>query len=77
MSTAPEKAADADASVSKSKQMFKDCWSCRLLSGGGLILSAAYVFQAGRKVMQRGTPTSMGTVAQLTFAAGEPCSGPR
>uniref|UniRef100_A0A3Q2VYN1 Distal membrane-arm assembly complex protein 1-like domain-containing protein n=1 Tax=Haplochromis burtoni TaxID=8153 RepID=A0A3Q2VYN1_HAPBU len=47
--------------------MFKSCWSCRLISGGGLILSGAYVFHAARKVMRQGGPTSMGTVAQITF----------
>uniref|UniRef100_A0A3B4EZD7 Distal membrane-arm assembly complex protein 1-like domain-containing protein n=1 Tax=Pundamilia nyererei TaxID=303518 RepID=A0A3B4EZD7_9CICH len=58
----------ADAPLSKPSQMFKSCWSCRLISGGGLILSGAYVFHAARKVMRQGGPTSMGTVAQITFA---------
>ncbi|XP_054914827.1 distal membrane-arm assembly complex protein 1 [Poeciliopsis prolifica] len=65
MSTAPE----STAAPSKSLQAFKDCWGCRAVSGGGLILSAAYVFHAARNVMKKGAPTSMGTVAQLTFAA--------
>ncbi|XP_042290788.1 distal membrane-arm assembly complex protein 1 [Thunnus maccoyii] len=70
MSAAPEAAArGADAPVSKSNQMLKNCWSCRLVSGGGLLLSGAYVFNAARKVMRQGGPTSMGTVAQITFAA--------
>ncbi|KAM9340501.1 distal membrane-arm assembly complex protein 1-like [Symphorus nematophorus] len=73
MSTAPEAppapTGGADAPVSKPGQMFKNCWSCRLISGGGLILSGAYVFNAARKVMKQGGPTSMGTVAQITFAA--------
>ncbi|KAG7245027.1 hypothetical protein INR49_023593 [Caranx melampygus] len=55
--------------VSKPSQMFKGCWSCRLISGGGLILSGLYVFMAARKTMRTGGPTSMGTVAQITFAA--------
>lgn len=75
MSTAPEAptapTGGADAAVSKPSQMFKNCWSCRLLSGGGLILSGAYVFNAARKVMRQGGPTSMGTVAQITFAASK------
>lgn len=33
-------------------------------------MSGAYVFNEARKVMRRGGPTSMGTVAQITFAAG-------
>lgn len=64
----------ADAPVSKPSQMFKSCWSCRLISGGGLILSGAYVFHAARKVMRQGGPTSMGTVAQITFAASKSIS---
>ncbi|KAI3358503.1 hypothetical protein L3Q82_014922, partial [Scortum barcoo] len=44
-------AADAPA-VSQSGQAFRSCWSCRVLSGGGLLLSAAYVFSAARKVMR-------------------------
>lgn len=72
MSTAPEApAGGAEAVVSKPGQMFRSCWSCRLLSGGGLILSGAYVFNAARKVMRQGAPTSMGTVAQITFAASK------
>lgn len=53
--------------------LFKSCWSCRVISGGGLILAGAYVFNAARKVMRQGGPTSMGTVAQITFAASK-CS---
>ncbi|XP_034561411.1 distal membrane-arm assembly complex protein 1 [Notolabrus celidotus] len=65
MSTAPE----APPGESKTRQMMKNCWSCRLISGGGLILSGAYVFHSARRVMQQGTLMSMGTVAQITFAA--------
>lgn len=70
MSTAPEVPTEGAAVPdNKPGQMFKNCWSCRLISGGGLVLSGAYVFQAARKVMRQGGPTSMGTVAQITFAA--------
>lgn len=70
MSTAPTPSTGtADAPVSKSSQMFRSCWSCRVISGGGLILAGAYVYNAARKVMRQGGPTSMGTVAQITFAA--------
>ncbi|XP_054619312.1 distal membrane-arm assembly complex protein 1 [Dunckerocampus dactyliophorus] len=55
--------------MSQSMRTFKNCWSCRLISGGGLILSGAYVYHAARKVMRLGGPPSMGTVAQITFAA--------
>ncbi|XP_074468921.1 distal membrane-arm assembly complex protein 1-like [Sebastes fasciatus] len=72
MSTAPEvptAGGAADAPLSKTSQMLKSCWSCRIISGGGLILSGAYVYLAARRVMRQGGPISMGTVAQITFAA--------
>ncbi|XP_048035481.1 distal membrane-arm assembly complex protein 1 [Megalobrama amblycephala] len=52
------------------KPLFEDCWSCRILSGGGLLASGGYVFMQARKFMHLGGPTSMGTVAQIIFAAG-------
>lgn len=61
-------AADPHSPEPKPRPLFGGCWSCRLLSGGALILSGAYVFNEARKVMRKGGPTSMGTVAQLTFA---------
>uniref|UniRef100_A0A3Q3R095 Distal membrane-arm assembly complex protein 1-like domain-containing protein n=1 Tax=Monopterus albus TaxID=43700 RepID=A0A3Q3R095_MONAL len=71
MSTAPEAPKGGpDAPVSNTSQLFKNCWSCRVISGGGLILSGAYVYNAARSVMLKGGPVSMGTVMQLTFAAG-------
>ncbi|XP_077404174.1 distal membrane-arm assembly complex protein 1-like [Vanacampus margaritifer] len=54
----------------KSKTNLKNCWSCRVICGSGLILSGAYVFNAARKVMRLGEPTTLGKVLQLTFAAG-------
>lgn len=75
MSTAPGAAAagsrSADVPSPTRVQRFQNCWSCRVVSGGGLILSAAYVFHAARRVMKQGGMTSMGTVAQITFAAGK------
>nr|XP_049607219.1 distal membrane-arm assembly complex protein 1 [Syngnathus scovelli] len=65
----PEAPPGENAPMSKSMQTFKSCWSCRLICGSGLILSGAYVFNAARKAMRLGGPTSMGTVAQITFAA--------
>ncbi|XP_028839586.1 distal membrane-arm assembly complex protein 1 [Denticeps clupeoides] len=46
------------------------CWSCRVLAGGALLLSAGYVYLAARRTMRLGGPTSMGTVAQIVFASG-------
>ncbi|XP_028317444.1 distal membrane-arm assembly complex protein 1 [Gouania willdenowi] len=63
MSAAPE------SIVPDRKPLFGDCWGCRVLGGGGLVLSGAYVFNVARKAMKPGGPTSMGIVAQVTFAA--------
>ncbi|XP_066575074.1 distal membrane-arm assembly complex protein 1 [Amia ocellicauda] len=49
--------------------LFGSCWSCRLLCGSGLLLAGGYVFMAARGVMKKGGATSMGTVAQIAFAA--------
>ncbi|XP_053302514.1 distal membrane-arm assembly complex protein 1 [Pleuronectes platessa] len=70
MSTAPQEPTGGAATPAPQPgTRFRNCWSCRLVSGGGLILAGAYVFMAARSVMRRGGPTSMGTVAQITFAA--------
>ncbi|XP_029919303.1 distal membrane-arm assembly complex protein 1 [Myripristis murdjan] len=75
MSAAPGPAAASpaagggDAPVSTAGESFKKCWSCRALSGGGLLLAAAYVYSGARRTMRYGGPTTMGTVAQITFAA--------
>lgn len=72
MSTRPvAAAAGSDVPGPTPSQRFQNCWSCRVVSGGGLLLSGAYVFQAARRVMRQGGVTTMGTVAQITFAAGK------
>ncbi|KAJ8266409.1 hypothetical protein GJAV_G00130110 [Gymnothorax javanicus] len=70
--TAPSEQTSESASATQSpasRRMFGDCWGCRILSGGGLLAAAGYVFQAARGTMRLGGPTSMGTVAQIAFAA--------
>ncbi|NXX27694.1 DMAC1 protein, partial [Nicator chloris] len=47
------------------------CWSCRLLSGAGLLMAAIWVSQGPRSIMKKGISPSMGAIAQMTFAAGE------
>uniref|UniRef100_A0A3B3QJW0 Distal membrane-arm assembly complex protein 1-like domain-containing protein n=1 Tax=Paramormyrops kingsleyae TaxID=1676925 RepID=A0A3B3QJW0_9TELE len=66
--TPPSDEVRAPASPPKD-QLFGNCWGCRLLSGGGLLLAGGYVFQAARRVTRQGGPASMGTVAQIVFAA--------
>ncbi|XP_058717579.1 distal membrane-arm assembly complex protein 1 [Poecile atricapillus] len=52
------------------RPLFGGCWSCRLLSGAGLLMAAIWVFQGPRSTMKKGIPPSMGALAQITFAAG-------
>ncbi|KAG1928413.1 transmembrane protein [Pimephales promelas] len=52
----------------KSSQV--DCWSCRILSGGGLLAAGGYVYMQAQKLKHLSGPTSMGRVAQIMFAAG-------
>ncbi|KAK2871115.1 hypothetical protein QQF64_002258 [Cirrhinus molitorella] len=65
----PEKSSPVTSEATE-KPMFGDCWSCRILSGGGLLASGGYVGMQAQRVMRLGGPASMGTVAQLMFAAG-------
>ncbi|NXV10376.1 DMAC1 protein, partial [Cettia cetti] len=53
------------------RPLFGSCWSCRLLSGAGLLAAAVWVYQGPRSSMQKGIPPSMGAIAQICFAAGE------
>ena len=71
MPTPPVATASPPPVSPDSSQLFGNCWSCRAVTGGGLLMSAAYVFQAARNVMKQGGTTSVGTVAQITFAASE------
>lgn len=52
------------------KPLFGGCWSCRLLSGGALLVSGGYVGMHARRAVRHGGPASMGTVLQMMFAAG-------
>ncbi|CAL8398257.1 unnamed protein product [Gadus morhua 'NCC'] len=70
MSTVAEPAPTAGAAaVSSPRERFQSCWSCRLLSGGGLIAGGLYVFRAAKSVMRTGAPPTIGLAMQLTFAA--------
>ncbi|NXS03868.1 DMAC1 protein, partial [Oxylabes madagascariensis] len=53
------------------RPLFGGCWSCRLLSGAGLLAAAVWVYQGPRSSMKKGIPPSMGAIAQICFAAGE------
>ncbi|XP_061462627.1 distal membrane-arm assembly complex protein 1 [Rhineura floridana] len=53
----------------------RDCLSCRIVGGAGLIGSAFWVFWRVRRTMQQGIAIHMGHTAQLTFAACLFCGG--
>ncbi|XP_056383451.1 distal membrane-arm assembly complex protein 1 [Hyla sarda] len=48
---------------------FENCFSCKMVSGGGLIAAGAYVYFGARKNV-RGGMASVGTMAQIMFALG-------
>ncbi|XP_043747279.1 distal membrane-arm assembly complex protein 1 isoform X3 [Cervus elaphus] len=47
--------------------LFNNCWSCRVLSGSGLIGAGGYVYWMARKPMKLGYPPGPGTIAQMIF----------
>ena len=51
--------------------LFNNCWSCRVLSGSGLIGAGGYVYWAARKPMKLGYPPGPGTIAQMVFGISE------
>ncbi|XP_063281343.1 distal membrane-arm assembly complex protein 1 [Prinia subflava] len=54
----------------QARPLFGGCWSCRLLSGAGLLLAALWAYQGPRSLMKKGIPPSLGAIAQICFAAG-------
>lgn len=73
MSTAPNALAEAGkGGLSPSHPSPNACFSCRLVSGGGLIGAAAYVFAMSQKSTWASTARgTIGKMAQLTFATGK------
>lgn len=51
--------------------LFNNCWSCRVLSGSGLIGAGGYVYWTARKPMKLGYPPGPGTIAQMIFGISE------
>uniref|UniRef100_A0A8C8YIH3 Distal membrane arm assembly component 1 n=1 Tax=Prolemur simus TaxID=1328070 RepID=A0A8C8YIH3_PROSS len=54
---------------------FKNCWSCRVLSGFGLMGAGGYVYLVSRKPMKLGYPPSPGTIAQMVVGISIFCWG--
>ncbi|XP_071277091.1 distal membrane-arm assembly complex protein 1 [Agelaius tricolor] len=67
---APEAAPVPGPGPGSPRPLFGGCWSCRLLSGAGLLMAAVWVYQGPRNAMKKGIAPSMGAIAQMTFAAG-------
>ncbi|XP_008143230.2 distal membrane-arm assembly complex protein 1 [Eptesicus fuscus] len=55
--------------------IFKNCWSCRVLSGSGLIGAGSYVYWVARKPMKLGYPPSPGTITQMVIGISIACWG--
>ncbi|XP_036034788.1 distal membrane-arm assembly complex protein 1 [Onychomys torridus] len=54
---------------------FKNCWSCRLLSGSALMGAGAYVYLLARRPMKQGIPPTPGAIAQMVFGISIACWG--
>ncbi|XP_004373602.1 distal membrane-arm assembly complex protein 1 [Trichechus manatus latirostris] len=61
---APLSASEAPASPARG-QRFNSCWSCRVLSGSGLIGAGLYVCSAARRRMKLGYTPNPGSATQM------------
>uniref|UniRef100_A0A8C8AH94 Distal membrane-arm assembly complex protein 1-like domain-containing protein n=1 Tax=Otus sunia TaxID=257818 RepID=A0A8C8AH94_9STRI len=52
-------------------RLFGSCWSCRLLSGAGLLAAALWIYRGPRRSLQRGVPPGMAAIAQICLAIGQ------
>ncbi|XP_011366016.1 distal membrane-arm assembly complex protein 1 [Pteropus vampyrus] len=52
-----------------------NCWSCRVLSGSGLIGAGGYVYWVARKPLKLGYPPNPGTVMQMVIGISIACWG--
>ncbi|XP_058421772.1 distal membrane-arm assembly complex protein 1 [Diceros bicornis minor] len=55
--------------------IFNNCWSCRVLSGSGLIGAGGYVYWVARKPMKLGYPPTPGTITQMVIGISIACWG--
>lgn len=54
---------------------FKNCWSCRVLSGSTLLGAGTYVYFAARRPLKHGLPPGPGTVVQMVIGISIACWG--
>ncbi|NXX87420.1 DMAC1 protein, partial [Urocolius indicus] len=66
-----EAAAVPGAAPATRRPLFGSCWSCRVISGLGLLAAAAWIYRGPRTSMKRGVPPSMAAITQITFALGQ------
>lgn len=69
-SPAPLAASGAPTSQEQTP-VVNNCWSCRVLSGSGLIGAGGYVYWVARKPLKLGYPPSPGTVTQMVIGISE------
>ncbi|XP_077004318.1 distal membrane-arm assembly complex protein 1 [Tamandua tetradactyla] len=55
--------------------LLSNCWSCRVLSGSGLIGAGGYVYWVARKPMKLGYPPSPWTITQMVIGISIACWG--
>ncbi|KAM4877624.1 distal membrane-arm assembly complex protein 1 [Thomomys bottae] len=55
--------------------LFKNCWSCRIVSGSGLIAAGSYVYLMARRPMKLGLAPGPGPIAQMTIGISIACWG--
>uniref|UniRef100_A0A8U7N7H9 Distal membrane arm assembly component 1 n=1 Tax=Corvus moneduloides TaxID=1196302 RepID=A0A8U7N7H9_CORMO len=54
------------------RPLLSGCWSCRLLSGAGLLMAAIWIYQGPRSTMRKGVPPSMGVGAWGIIILADP-----
>ncbi|XP_067400523.1 distal membrane-arm assembly complex protein 1 [Emydura macquarii macquarii] len=72
MSKAPER---PEKAAPPQKPLFGGCWSCRALSGAGLIGAGCWVYLGSRRAEARGIAPALWNVFQVVFAASLACWG--
>ncbi|KAM6182707.1 distal membrane-arm assembly complex protein 1 [Erethizon dorsatum] len=73
-SPAPPDASEVSSTPAQTP-LFKNCWSCRLLSGTGLVGAGTYVYLVARRPMKLGYAPGPGTIAKMTIGICIGCWG--
>ncbi|XP_042542943.1 distal membrane-arm assembly complex protein 1 isoform X1 [Dipodomys spectabilis] len=55
--------------------LFNTCWSCRLISGSGLLAAGSYVYLLARRPMKMGLAPGPGPVMQMVIGISIACWG--